>query len=147
MKFKAITFIYQDKLTEDQENILIVNFQEIKKKAVEAIRKSVKDLDKGMMKVALGQNHGLVKARFETLADIIEGKLELTHPAENRYRFAYPEEDMTGYSFKFMGRQVSFSKVFPQRKIVKFIKNEVSKDMGIDGRTIMYEVEEFEEQL
>jgi hypothetical protein len=141
MKIRKIRFFYQEPLTEDQEKILIVNLQEIRKRALQALDTAVKDMERKAVRMALGSRREIMKVRFETLANIASEKITLNKINEKTYEFQYPEEDVTGMSFEFAGKRITFARLIPEKKLVSFIQKEVAGDMQIDGSTITYEVE------
>ncbi len=138
---KTIRFIFPEELTPHQENIMVVNFKELKRRTIETIQNGGKDFDRAEIRAVMGGNADVQKAKFDIMVNLMESKMTLDKD-KNVWSFSFPDEDMTGLSFKAFGRQVKLGRIVPEKKIIAFVKDCVCKDMGIDGKKVMYEVEE-----
>lgn len=133
MRMIRIRFIYPDSLTEDQKNILKVNFEAIRDSAVKSLRTHL-----------FAKANKQMKAQLEIMGNIAEGQIAFCFPSPHVASFAFPTLDLIGKSITIGGKQYHLGNVMPKKKIISFIKNVVSKDMGIDGSLVLYEVEEYE---
>jgi len=139
MKMTKIRFIFQEPLTDDHKEILKVNLEAVKINAVNAMRKHI--LNKvGRFKV--GQP---VRDRLQLLGNAFELWTVAEFPNEKEVTFTFPNIDLTGQTFK-VGDH-TLGKIMPEKRLIRFIRNDVSKDMGIDRDTITYEIEEYEKDF
>ena len=142
MRIKSIIFIYPMKLSERQENILIVNLRAIKKKAIEDMENASKNLLNSNMKFIAKDQFEMISTKLDIVSKMARSEMKLEKDSDTRWRFSYPDEDFTGMSFDFHGKHFQLGHVMPKKVLVKFITNAVARDMGIKPGTVTWEEEE-----
>lgn len=136
MKFRRITFIFQEPLTEDHKGYLNVNFLELRNGAVKAMRDHL-----------FNRANRQFKERLTMMANIAEAGITYGFPKPNEAEFIYPIMDLTGQSVTIGGNTYHLGSLMPEKKIIHFIIHDVSKDMGVDGSTITYIVEDYDKPV
>jgi hypothetical protein len=128
MKIMAVVFIYPQNLSEKQENILIINLKKIKEKAIDEMKKASKSFIV----------NEVVKTKMEVMANIAVAMIKLEKESDKRYRFEYPDEDLTGMSFD--GRfKFKAGRMIPKKALINFITNGVARDMGFKPGSVKWE--------
>jgi len=133
MKARRITFIFQEPLTDDHKGILTVNFEALRDGAVKSMRNNL-----------FNRAHQQFRDRLTIMANIMEGKIAFSFPKPNEAEFSYPIMDFGTKPVRIGNKNYYLGDIMPEKRIIRFITNDVSKDMGIDKETITYEVVDYE---
>jgi hypothetical protein len=83
---------------------------------------------------------------MEVMANIAVSMIKLEKESDSRYRFEYPDEDLTGMSFDYGRFKFKVGRMIPKKALINFITKAVARDMGFKPGTIMWEEEEYEVQ-
>lgn len=133
MKFVRIRFYYQEPLTNDHKEILKVNFEALRDNAVKAMRNHL-----------FNRANRQFKDRLNMMGNLAEAGITYEFPNPTEADFIFPILDMVGQAVRIGGKEYHLGNLMPKKQVVKFIKNDVSKDMGIDKDTVLYEIEEYD---
>ena len=77
MRIKSIIFIYPMKLSERQENILIVNLRAIKKKAIEDMENASKNLLNSNMKFIAKDQFEMISTKLDIVSKMARSEMKL----------------------------------------------------------------------
>ena len=151
MKWHTITLRYPTALTDDQENILISNWREVRKLTAENLRKQSRKVDslvKGL-RIARFKDTAMTTEQLgnhlANTAEFIQGEFRLDKKSGTEYvlmisEIALPDDGKI--KFDIFGRQLTITDTL--KRIAHTFWNGVSKDMGIRREDVRYEVGKIE---
>lgn len=146
-KWHTITLRYPKPLTDDQENILISNWREVRRRTAEDLRKQSKkigNLVKGL-NIARFKDASMTTQQLgdhmANVADNIEGEFMLDKKSETEYvlmvsELALPDDGKI--QFDVLGRHLTLADVM--KRIAHAFWGGVSHDMGFKKEEVQYEV-------
>ena len=146
MKLKKIRIMFQEPISEEQENVLIVNIKAVRDHAKTELEKRIGQAKNKIIQKSVKDQADAAITRMEYMINSLEMYVSLNiEEARKTYVFQYPMDSFQVIpEFTAFGMKVRLMDMKPDRKIICFIKNDVLKDMGIDRDTVTFEVEEAE---
>jgi hypothetical protein len=147
MKWHTITLRYPTDLTDDQENILVSNWREVRRLTAESLLKQSKKVDslvKGLKTVRLKDSAMTTEQLGNQLANraaFIQGEFRFDKRSGREYvlmisELALPDDGKI--QFDIFGRRLTVTDTL--KHVAHTFWNGVSKDMGIDRKDVQYEV-------
>lgn len=138
MKFKRMIFTFDvegGQLTADHIGILTANFEEVKRSAVKSLRDNMAKIPNNEM-----------RAQASIMANAMENDISWSFDKDTA-QFEFPYINPMEGAMEAFGLRIQIPHIFPERKMERFILNDVTKAMGLKAWTTRCQVFEIERDI
>jgi hypothetical protein len=144
MQYKAIEFTFPRELTEEQENLFISDFQDIRDQTIAKLKLARKQYDNPIYKKIAGSMADTIMSSLEWLMKNIHQVLILEKTAPGKYRFLIAFKMLQGFDVEVGPIKVkTFWKKLQDKFTNKFRKNTCRK-IGFNPDEVIIDFREVE---